>query len=102
MARRTVGLIRRLIAALVAFVLSWEIPRIWNHEPFDHTHLEDASLIHDNRPQVEQAPPPIIASPPPSFVSSQVAWHPSYYTPDASVVWHAVEQQKKKIAAIAA
>src|SRR2546426_608697 len=99
MTRRAVGFIRRLIAALIAFVLAWELPRIWSHEPFDHTHLEDVIQIQDNRPQVEQAPPPVVDSPPPRFVADQAARYPSYYTPDASAVWINVEHQRRKIAA---
>ena len=102
MTRRAVGFIRRLIAALIAFVLAWELPRIWSHEPFDHTHLEDVIQIQDNRPQVEQAPPPVDS--PPRVLSSR---RPSYDTPDAADAsmitgTGTLIVQRRKIAATAA
>ena len=86
-------------------------PEAWHNEPGlqppgvvhpDDLHGDPIAMLEDNRPQVEQAPPPVVDSPPPRFVSSQAAWHPSYYTPDASAVWIILEQQRRKIAATAA
>jgi hypothetical protein len=68
----------------------------------DDLHGDPIAMVEDNRPQVEQAPPPpVVDSPPPRFVSSQATSYPSYYTPDASAAWIAVEHQRRKIAAIA-
>jgi hypothetical protein len=87
-------------------------PEAWQEEPGlqppavvhpDDLHGDPTASVEDNRPQVEQAPPPpVVGSPPPRFVSSQAAWHPSDYTPDASAVWIAVERHRRNIAAIAA
>jgi hypothetical protein len=76
----------------------------------DDLHGDPIATVEDNRPQVEQAPPPGV----PFVPSSQYPWnalfahydhyrrHPSYYMqpPDnTAMIWAAVEQERKKAAA---
>lgn len=104
--------VRQLILSVGALLQLNREPDAWHHEPglqppavvhLDDHHSDRAVAVEDNRPQVEQAPPPV-----PFLPSFQYPWnalfahydryrrHPLYYMQSAdntAVIWAAAEEK---------